>query len=87
MGTRLIYDATTDSTHEEEVEDSTLFDTPAEAYEKLLAEAKERRAAAFAQESDPLFFQYQRGEIEQALWLDKVAEIRARYPDPEAVDA
>ena len=38
------------------------------------------RAEAYRNESDPLFFKWQRGEIEQQVWLDKVAEIKARYP-------
>lgn len=28
-------------------------------------------------EADPLFFKSQRGEIEESVWLDKVAEIKA----------
>lgn len=38
------------------------------------------RRAAFANESDPLFFGWQRGENTEQQWLDKVAEIRARHP-------
>lgn len=38
------------------------------------------RADAYRNESDPLFFKAQRGEIEQQVWLDKVAEIKSRYP-------
>lgn len=38
------------------------------------------KAEAYRNESDPLFFKAQRGEIEQQVWLDKVAEIKARYP-------
>jgi hypothetical protein len=41
-----------------------------------------RRAAAYRDESDPLFFQSQRGTATVDDWLAKVAEIRARYPDP-----
>ncbi len=41
------------------------------------------RRAAYAAEADPLFFMSQRGEATQAEWLAKIAEIRARYPDPE----
>lgn len=40
------------------------------------------RAEAFAKEADPLFFQVQRGDIEQSVYDAKVAEIRARYPYP-----
>jgi hypothetical protein len=40
------------------------------------------RRAAYAAESDPLFFMAQRGEVTQQEWIDKVAEIRARFPTP-----
>ncbi len=39
------------------------------------------RAAAYREESDPLFFKYQRDETTKEEWLAKVAEIRARFPD------
>jgi hypothetical protein len=38
------------------------------------------RRAAYVAESDPLFFMAQRGEATQQKWLDKVAEIRTRFP-------
>lgn len=38
------------------------------------------RKAAYAAESDPIFFMSQRGEVTQQEWLDKVAEIKARWP-------
>ncbi len=39
------------------------------------------RRAAYAAESDPIFFMAQRGEATQQQWLDKIAEIKARYPE------
>lgn len=39
------------------------------------------RQAAYRQEADPLFFKWQRGEATEQEWLDKVQEIRDRYPD------
>lgn len=48
--------------------------------EELQAETEARRAKAYRTESDPLFFKAQRGEATQQEWLDKVAEIKARYP-------
>lgn len=42
--------------------------------------AKRNRAEAFRKEADPLFFGWQRNENEEEDWLDKVAEIRLRYP-------
>ena len=41
------------------------------------------RAAAYTKEADPLFFQAQRGKATQQDWLDKIAEIEARFPYPE----
>ncbi|MBN2864080.1 MAG: hypothetical protein JXN62_13015 [Bacteroidales bacterium] len=38
------------------------------------------RKAAYMAEADPLFFDYQKGEIEKEIWLDKVAEIKERFP-------
>lgn len=38
------------------------------------------RAAAYKEESDPLFFKWQRGEATEQEWLDKVNEIKLRYP-------
>ena len=42
--------------------------------------AKENRAVAYKLEADPLFFKAQRGEATQQEWLDKVEEIKQRYP-------
>jgi len=39
------------------------------------------RRAAYAAESDPIFFMAQRGEATQQQWLDEIAEIKARYPE------
>jgi hypothetical protein len=37
------------------------------------------RRAAYTTESDPLFFKEQRQEVPAGTWLDKVAEIKARF--------
>lgn len=46
---------------------------------KIVEDLKQRRANAYREESDPIFFKWQRGEATEQEWLDKVAEIRARY--------
>lgn len=46
-------------------------------------EQSDLRAAAYRAEADPLFFQAQRGKATQQEWLDKIAEIEARFPYPE----
>ena len=43
-------------------------------------QAAELRRAAYTAESDPLYFKWQRGEATQQQWLDKIAEIKSRYP-------
>jgi hypothetical protein len=46
------------------------------------AQQEALRQAAYASESDPLFFMSQRGEATVEEWTAKVAEIKARYPYP-----
>lgn len=41
---------------------------------------QDARSVAYRNESDPLFFKWQRGEATEQNWKDKVAEIQARYP-------
>ena len=59
-----------------------------EAYERdvlpgeIRKSIESQRAAAYAAEADPLFFQAQRGEATMDEWTAKVAEIRTRYPYP-----
>lgn len=40
----------------------------------------ELRKKDYTNEADTLFFDYQRGEIDKQVWLDKVQEIKSRYP-------
>lgn len=40
-----------------------------------------KRRHAYANEADPLFFKWQRNESTEQAWLDKVAEIKVRFPD------
>jgi hypothetical protein len=53
---------------------------PTKLAEKKAAEAEAARRAAYISEADPLFFRAQRGEIPEQEWLDKIVEIKARYP-------
>lgn len=48
-----------------------------------LEQQQAARATAYALEADPLFFMAQRGKATQQQWLDKIAEIEARFPYPE----
>jgi len=45
---------------------------------KIVAFIDGRRQQDYINESDPLFFKYQRGEIEKSVWEAKVAEIKSR---------
>lgn len=56
-----------------------------DAWEEVQAEvlneqASQNRQKAYQQESDPIFFDWQRGDATKQEWLDKIAEIKARYP-------
>lgn len=46
----------------------------------LAKQKDEQRKYAYQNEADPLFFKWQRGEGTQEAWLDKIAEIKQRYP-------
>jgi hypothetical protein len=60
------------------------------AHQQVLAELelrqiKRNRSVAYTAESDPLFFKAQAGEVDEAEWLAKREEIRARFPYPTEV--
>lgn len=57
--------------------DSLAAEVEAEAYTEW---AQAMRQAAYIAESDSLFFEWQRGEGTEQAWLDKVEEIKQRYP-------
>jgi hypothetical protein len=44
------------------------------------AEQKQNRLSAYEQESDPIFFKWQRGEGTQQEWLDAVELVKQQYP-------
>lgn len=50
--------------------------------EEATEQIQTNRRNAYFVEADPLFFGWQRGENTEQAWLEKVAEIRARYPYP-----
>jgi hypothetical protein len=55
---------------------------PTKLAAKKAAEAEANRKAAYIAEADPLFFRAQRGEVTEQEWLDKIEEIKKRYPKP-----
>jgi hypothetical protein len=85
MATTLIVNAATGDIVERELtaqEFASYLETPAQRLARLLAECTANRHGAYVAEADPLFFKWQRGEGTEQAWLDKVAEIRNRYPEP-----
>lgn len=68
-------------------QDFTVVDATTEeiAYRvnELNAIAQNNRADAYRNESDPLFFKWQRGEASEQDWLNKIEEIKQRFPKVE----
>lgn len=50
--------------------------------QRLLLEAQNNRRNAYRLEADPIFFKWQRNEATEETWLQKVQEIKSRFPDP-----
>lgn len=50
--------------------------------EREKAEAMELRRQGYVRISDPVFFQWQRGEKTEQDWKDAIAEVNALYPIP-----
>jgi hypothetical protein len=61
----------------------TEVDRSEEIAKAQLEQIRKDRANAYADEADPLFFKYQRGEGSEQEWLDKIEEICNRFPYPE----
>lgn len=70
----------------EDVTKPTLEDLQAEwadvQNEAETARIQGLRKAAYTDESDPIFFDYQRGDATEQEWLDAVQAIKDRYPYP-----
>ena len=54
-----------------------------EAKEAELQRVEKSRRSAYQKEADPLFLKWQRGDATEQEWLDKIAEIKERFPKPE----
>ena len=55
---------------------------PADSAPAPAPDTEALRKAAYREESDPLFFKWQRGEATEAEWIAAVNAIKARYPEP-----
>jgi len=51
--------------------------------ETARAEVEAARQAAYATTADPLFFQFQRGEVTEQEWLDAVQAVKDAHPYPK----
>jgi len=57
---------------------------PEVQYETAYAEVEQARAQAYRETSDPIFFEYQRGDATEAEWLAAVEAVKAANPYPQA---
>jgi hypothetical protein len=57
---------------------------PEVQYEVAYEEVEQARAQAYRETSDPIFFQYQRGDKTEAEWLAAVEAVKTAHPYPEA---
>ena len=60
-----------------------LFDEGKLSKEEYNAYIDKLRQSAYSREADPLGMQVLRGDLDKAVWLEKIAEIKARYPKVE----
>ena len=51
-------------------------------YEVAYEAVQKARQAAYQAESDPIFFDYQRGEVTEQDWLDAVQAVKDAHPYP-----
>lgn len=61
-------------------------DYAATGYERAYNEVKQTRQLIYAQQSDPIFFKYQRGEATEQQWLDAIEAVNAANPYPDPAD-
>jgi hypothetical protein len=58
---------------------------PSVQYEVAYAQVEQDRAYAYRATSDPIFFEYQRGDKTEAEWLAAVQAVKTANPYPPAV--
>ena len=57
---------------------------PQVQYETQVAAVEQARLMAYEQQSDPIFFKWQRGDATEAEWREAVAKIKLDNPYPPA---
>jgi len=73
----IYYTVTTGNVIKSEVSDDYETQSQKDIYNQSQSD---KRSEAYKAESDPIFFQYQRGIKTQQDWLDAVTSIQNRYP-------
>ena len=56
---------------------------PEVQHTRAMQAVEQARALAYRETADPLFFQYQRGEVTKAEWLAAVEAVKTAHPYPE----
>jgi hypothetical protein len=56
---------------------------PEVQYEVAYEQVEQARAQAYRETSDPIFFEYQRGDKTEAEWLAAVQAVKDAHPYPE----
>jgi hypothetical protein len=56
---------------------------PQVQWDRQYAQAQQARHAAYVEQSDPVFFRWQRGQATEQDWLDAVAAVDAAHPYPD----
>jgi hypothetical protein len=57
---------------------------PQVQYDNQVAAVEQARLVAYEQQSDPIFFKWQRGDATEAEWREAVAKVKAENPYPPA---
>jgi hypothetical protein len=57
---------------------------PTVQYQVAYDEVEQARQVAYRKTSDPIFFEYQRGDKTEAEWLAAVQAVKTAHPYPEA---
>lgn len=57
---------------------------PQVQYENQVAAVEQARLVAYEQQSDPVFFKWQRGDATEAEWREAVAKVKLENPYPPA---
>lgn len=57
---------------------------PLVQYETQYATVEQARLVAYEQQSDPIFFKWQRGDATELEWREAVAKVKAENPYPPA---